>query len=73
LSGKFKFLNQRTASIYGLNQSVLLFGTLTTEITPEKVKTAMETVPWTKVKQWTFEQIPVSNLTKRYRALFQES
>ena len=73
LIGKFKFLNQRVASVYGLNQSVLLFGTLTAEITPEKVKKTMETVPWAKVKRWTFEQIPVSNLTKRYRALFKDS
>jgi hypothetical protein len=72
LIGKFKFLNQRVASIYGLNQSVLLFGTLTAEITPKKIKNAMETVSWNKIKQWTHEQIPVSNVAKRYQALFKE-
>jgi hypothetical protein len=68
--GKFKFLNQRVASVYGINQSILLFGAITAKITPEKVKNAMEAVPWSKVKQWFKEKLPVSNLAKRCKALF---
>jgi hypothetical protein len=70
--GKFKLLNQRFANVYDINQSVLLFGTITAKITPEKVKTAMEAVPWSKVKQWIKEKIPVSNLAKRCKALFHD-
>lgn len=71
LIGKFKFLNHK-ANVYEINQSVLLFGTITAKITPEKVKTAMEAVPWTKVKQWIKEKIPVSNLAKRCKTLFHD-
>jgi hypothetical protein len=70
---KFKLLNQRFANVHGINQSVLLFGALTAKITPEKVKTAMEAVPWSKVKQWISEKIPVSNLAKRCKALFNDN
>ncbi len=73
LIGKFKLLNQRFSNVYDINQSVLLFGTITAQITPEKVKTAMETVPWSKVKHWIKEKIPVSNLAKRCKALFNDS
>ena len=45
LIGKFKLLNQRIV-VNGINQSALLFGSIMANITPEKVKTAMETVPW---------------------------
>jgi hypothetical protein len=63
-------LSKRTSTgiLYFLdipNQSVLLFGAITSEITPEKVKIAMETVPWVKVTPWTKEQILDSNLSKR--------
>ena len=30
----------------------------------------MEAVPWSKVKQWVKEKLPVSNLAKRCKALF---
>ncbi len=73
LIGKFKLLNQRFANVHGINQSVLLFGTITADLTPEKVKTAMEAVPWSKVKQWIKEKIPVSNLSKRYKAFFNKN
>lgn len=73
LIGKFKRLNQRVATVHGFNQSVLLFGTLTAKITPEKVKMAMETVSWATVKQWVKENVPISNWAKRCKALFDKN
>jgi hypothetical protein len=70
--GKFKFLNQRVASVFGINQSILLFGAITAKITPEKIKNAMEAVPWSKIKQWVKEKLPVSNFAKRCKALFDD-
>ena len=67
LIGKFKLLNFRVA-VNGINQSALLFGSITAQITPEKIKTAMETVPWSKVKQWFEEKVPLSNWAKRCQA-----
>ena len=60
-------MNQRVA-VNGINQSALLFGSITAQITPEKIKTAMETVSWSKVKQWFEEKVPLSNWAKRCQA-----
>lgn len=67
LIGKFKLLNQRIV-VNGINQSALLFGSIMANITPEKVKIAMETVPWLLVKQWFEKKVPLSNWAKRCQA-----